>query len=67
MLRKIVHRYLIYLIYICTSWAEEVTENYFKTPTVGVAVLVRNKFHTLPYFLSCVDNLNYPKDRMYLW
>ncbi|XP_072930727.1 glycosyltransferase 25 family member [Epargyreus clarus] len=39
----------------------------YKWPTVAVTVLVRNKAHTLPYFLSCLNNLDYPKDRMFIW
>lgn len=38
-----------------------------KLPTVLIATLVRNKAHTLPYFLSCLDGLNYPKDRISFW
>ena len=36
-------------------------------PTIMVAILVRNKAHTLPYFLNYFERLNYPKDRMALW
>jgi hypothetical protein len=36
-------------------------------PTVVIAVLVRNKAYTLPYFLTALENLNYPKDRISLW
>lgn len=39
----------------------------YKKPTVLVSVLVRNKEHTLPYFLSNLEKLNYPKERMSLW
>ncbi|XP_050432465.1 glycosyltransferase 25 family member [Adelges cooleyi] len=38
-----------------------------KLPTVFVAILVRNKAHTLPYFLSAFESLDYPKDRIHLW
>ncbi|CAG9770550.1 unnamed protein product [Ceutorhynchus assimilis] len=38
-----------------------------KKPTILVAVLVRNKQHTLPYFLSNLEKLDYPKDRISLW
>ncbi|XP_063372835.1 glycosyltransferase 25 family member [Cydia amplana] len=38
-----------------------------KWPTVGISVLVRNKEHTLPYFLSCLTEMDYPKDRLYIW
>lgn len=36
-------------------------------PTVVIAVLVRNKGHTLPYFLNYIQQLNYPKSRITLW
>ncbi|KAF6202044.1 hypothetical protein GE061_004441 [Apolygus lucorum] len=35
--------------------------------TVLIAILVRNKGHTLPYFLSYLHKLDYPKDRISLW
>ncbi|KAK7094496.1 procollagen galactosyltransferase 1-like [Littorina saxatilis] len=39
----------------------------FLPPTVVVAFLVRNKAHTLPWFLGHLELLDYPKDRMMLW
>lgn len=39
----------------------------FWPPTVVVAVLVRNKAHTLPWFLGQLELLDYPKDRITLW
>jgi collagen beta-1,O-galactosyltransferase len=38
-----------------------------KKPTVFIAILARNKAHTLPYFLATLENLDYPKDRISLW
>jgi collagen beta-1,O-galactosyltransferase len=38
-----------------------------KEPTVFISILVRNKAHTLPYFLSLLENLQYPKDRITLY
>ncbi|PSN54543.1 Glycosyltransferase 25 family member [Blattella germanica] len=38
-----------------------------KDPTVVIALLVRNKAHTLPYFLTLLERLDYPKDRISLW
>lgn len=35
-------------------------------PEVTVVVLARNKAHTLPYFLRCLEELKYPKDRISL-
>ncbi|KAG5887523.1 hypothetical protein JTB14_022135 [Gonioctena quinquepunctata] len=39
----------------------------YKKPTILVSILVRNKAHTLPYFLSNFRKLNYPKERISLW
>jgi len=36
-------------------------------PTVFIAVLVRNKGHTLPYFLTLLEKLDYPKERIAIW
>ena len=38
-----------------------------KLPTVLIATLVRNKAHTLPYFLSSIERLDYPKERLSIW
>ncbi|XP_017776204.1 PREDICTED: glycosyltransferase 25 family member [Nicrophorus vespilloides] len=38
-----------------------------KEPTVVVGVLIRNKGHTLPYFLTHLERLDYPKHRISLW
>lgn len=39
----------------------------FKRPSVLIVSLVRNKAHTLPYFFSYLQELNYPKDRISLF
>ncbi|KAJ8964651.1 hypothetical protein NQ317_012321, partial [Molorchus minor] len=39
----------------------------YKKPTLLISILVRNKAHTLPYFLSNLEQLNYPKNRISLW
>ncbi|XP_063986859.1 glycosyltransferase 25 family member [Diachasmimorpha longicaudata] len=52
---------------IIVLWAGDVCYCNLKRPTVLVAVLVRNKAHTLPYFLSLFGNLNYTKERISLW
>ena len=41
--------------------------HWMREPTVMVAVLVRNKAHTLPWFLYYLQNLDYPKQRIRLW
>ena len=38
-----------------------------RAPTVFLAILARNTAHTLPYFFSYIDRLDYPKDRMHVW
>jgi len=47
--------------------AEETSEQTPRAPTVFLAILARNTAHTLPYFFSYIDKLDYPKDRMYIW
>ncbi|CAD7080575.1 unnamed protein product [Hermetia illucens] len=42
-------------------------ENLRKDPSVFILILVRNKEHTLPYFLTYLEKLNYPKHRLSLW
>nr|XP_055058826.1 procollagen galactosyltransferase 2 isoform X2 [Misgurnus anguillicaudatus] len=36
-------------------------------PTVVIAILARNSEHSLPYFLGCIERLDYPKDRISIW
>ncbi|KAK1879243.1 Procollagen galactosyltransferase 2 [Dissostichus eleginoides] len=36
-------------------------------PTVLITILARNAQHSLPYFLGCIDRLDYPKDRIFIW
>uniref|UniRef100_A0A673ADY6 Procollagen galactosyltransferase 2-like n=1 Tax=Sphaeramia orbicularis TaxID=375764 RepID=A0A673ADY6_9TELE len=36
-------------------------------PTVLITILARNVQHSLPYFLGCIDRLDYPKDRISIW
>lgn len=38
-----------------------------KLPTVLIVTLFRNKAHTLPYFLTYLEQLDYAKDRITLW
>jgi len=38
-----------------------------RASTVFLAILARNTAHTLPYFFSYIDRLDYPKDRMHIW
>jgi Glycosyl transferase family 2 len=39
----------------------------FKKPSVTIVSLIRNKAHTLPLFLTYLEGLEYPKERISLW
>ena len=63
---------LAFVLYSLTNLTEETTEQRktdfeLLNPTIFVAVLVRNKAHTLPWFFGHLEHLNYPKDRLALW
>ncbi|XP_046681820.1 glycosyltransferase 25 family member [Homalodisca vitripennis] len=65
---------VVFNFWLCFTYGFEILtdENYhefiqFKNKTVVIAILVRNKAHTLPYFLTCLERLDYPKDRLTLW
>ncbi|XP_029658681.1 glycosyltransferase 25 family member [Formica exsecta] len=57
--------YLIYFV-ISLAWFAA-CDVLSKEPTVLIAILVRNKAHTLPYFLSLLERQDYPKKRICLW
>jgi hypothetical protein len=38
-----------------------------RTPRVTLAILAKQKEHVLPYYLSCLENLDYPKDLISLY
>ncbi|XP_047115562.1 glycosyltransferase 25 family member [Schistocerca piceifrons] len=60
--------YSAILIIFAFIRAEELTDpQSLRDPTVVIAILVRNKAHTLPYFLTLLERLEYPKDRISLW
>jgi len=44
----------------------ETTDTNF-LPSVMIAMLVRNKGHNLPYVLSLIEKLDYPRDRLSIW
>ncbi|XP_029474376.1 procollagen galactosyltransferase 2 [Rhinatrema bivittatum] len=46
---------------------EAAPEPPLQKPTVLLAILARNAAHTLPYFLDCLDQLDYPKSRLAIW
>uniref|UniRef100_A0A665V428 Procollagen galactosyltransferase 2-like n=1 Tax=Echeneis naucrates TaxID=173247 RepID=A0A665V428_ECHNA len=36
-------------------------------PKVMIAIVARNAAHSLPYYLGCIDRLDYPKERIAIW
>lgn len=50
-----------------TKLSATVHQDLIKDPTVLVVILARNKEHTLPYFLTMFEQLNYPRNRMSLF
>lgn len=42
-------------------------EHLYKKPSVLIVSLIRNKAHTLPMFLTYLEEQDYPKDRISLW
>lgn len=42
-------------------------ESLLLKPKVLLSILARNAEHSLPYFLGCIDRLEYPKDRIAIW
>lgn len=42
-------------------------ESHLLKPKVAIAILARNSEHSLPYFLGCIERLDYPKDRISIW
>lgn len=64
---------LVVCVIICSFYTTQLiasnvdfneTEKY---PTFVIATLIRNKAHTLPYFFTYLEQLDYPKDRITLW
>ncbi|KAG8436529.1 hypothetical protein GDO86_007583 [Hymenochirus boettgeri] len=46
---------------------EILPESSLQKPSVLIAIIARNAAHTLPYFLDCIDKLDYPKKRIAIW
>ncbi|XP_056628680.1 procollagen galactosyltransferase 2 [Triplophysa dalaica] len=44
-----------------------VPESSLLKPKVMIAILARNAAYSLPYYLGCIDRLDYPKDRIAIW
>jgi len=52
---------------VAVSTSDVTDRQWMLEPTVMIAVLVRNKAHTLPWFLYYLQSLDYPKQRIRLW
>ncbi|XP_071878104.1 glycosyltransferase 25 family member [Bombus fervidus] len=62
---KLVNFFCVTLV--CFILFIEISGKNLKNPTVLITILVRNKAHTLPYFLTFLEQLTYPKERIHLW
>lgn len=62
---KLVNFFCVTLV--CFIVFIEISGQNLKNPTVLITILVRNKAHTLPYFLTFLEQLTYPKERIHLW
>jgi collagen beta-1,O-galactosyltransferase len=58
---------MVLFMLICNMANGDTYQRGNKDSTVVIAFLVRNKAHTLPYFLTLLERLDYPKDRISLW
>lgn len=63
-----------YVIFVVAVWlvftlfnVECTYEEGYKWPTIVISILIRNKEYSLPYFLTSLKKLDYPKDRLCLW
>lgn len=66
----ILMKWLCIVVFLLSVWKitdGEHNQVVNKDPTIVIALLVRNKAHTLPYFLTLLERLDYPKDRISLW
>ncbi|XP_071446637.1 glycosyltransferase 25 family member [Hetaerina americana] len=70
--RRIIVTMLYLLILLCGFTKFGYSDNVesprkWRDPTVVIAILARNKAHTLPFFLTSLENMDYPKSRISLW
>ncbi|XP_020812456.1 glycosyltransferase 25 family member [Drosophila serrata] len=66
--RQVILGLLLASAFVCIFGSvEETEEDNQELPTVLIALLVRNKAHTLPMFLSYLEQQDYPKHRIAIW
>lgn len=58
---------LVHVLILCLLRNGNGSASEVKRPAVLIGILVRNKAHTLPYFLTLLERLDYPKQRISLW
>jgi hypothetical protein len=59
--------FMVFFTYLFKTTNGDTYQTVRKDSTVVIALFVRNKAHTLPYFLTLLERLDYPKDRISLW
>lgn len=74
---KIVRQFIMKLFVVCLTvfsfYLTQLTASNVdfneteKYPTFVIVTLFRNKAHTLPYFFTYLEQLDYPKERITLW
>lgn len=53
---------------LVTAVQEQVKpESSLLKPKVMIAIVARNAAHSLPYYLGCIERLEYPKERIAIW
>lgn len=55
------------LLFLCSLSVSQCLGYSYRQPSVMVVLLARNKEHTLPYFLTLFQQLDYPKERISLY
>uniref|UniRef100_A0A8C9TBH8 Procollagen galactosyltransferase 2-like n=1 Tax=Scleropages formosus TaxID=113540 RepID=A0A8C9TBH8_SCLFO len=58
---------LLSALLVCARPERAPPESPLLPPKVMIAILVRNAAHSLPFYLGCVERLEYPRDRLALW
>jgi collagen beta-1,O-galactosyltransferase len=75
-MRRLTCRFAMHLFFVLAIFSsiqfitvngEEEDDHDYLQPTITIAILVRNKAHSLPWFFGHLENLNYPKNRLSLW
>lgn len=60
-------KYVLTLILLSTCCATNSQQNPVHTDYVTIAILAKDKEHTLPLYLSCIEQQTWPKDKTYIY